>query len=382
MIDKLHLESFKCFSQADFTLRKLNLFVGCNGAGKSSVLQSLLAVRQSFESHLLQSHRLQLNGRLVQLGSFDEIFCVNSPTNFLNITLKYDNSNTLNLKVKRDPDHKLLVTIPVEQNYSLDGHLDLNLFRDCFNYLQAERLGPRKVYELSPDQMNPFDVGTQGEHGPVTLAAAANGLAVGNSALTLEAGTGETIPTLTYQWPLWMRRIFPGFDSQSESIARTDQVRLSFALGQIEGTGARFYTRPPNTGFGLSYVMGPLLAGLIAQPKSVLIVENPEAHLHPKAQSMLGEFLARVSLGGVQVFIETHSEHLLNGIRRVVKQGIVEPDDVTIHYFARDDDGFSVYDRILIDKDAKLSSWPSGFFDQLDKDLLEIYSVDDPTIPE
>ena len=63
------------------------------------------------------------------------------------------------------------------------------------------------------------------------------------------------------------------------------------------------------------------------------MVENPEAHLHPSAQAAMGEFLAISAASGIQVILETHSDHVLNGIRRAVKKGLITHHDVAIHFF-------------------------------------------------
>jgi predicted ATPase len=97
----------------------------------------------------------------------------------------------------------------------------------------------------------------------------------------------------------------------------------------------------------------------------MLIVENPEAHLHPAGQSRLGRFLARVAGSGVQVIVETHSDHVLNGVRlAAVADSSVPANDVIVHFF----DGDTV---LPIDLGARgdLSAWPTGFFDQIEDDL-------------
>ena len=73
--------------------------------------------------------------------------------------------------------------------------------------------------------------------------------------------------------------------------------------------------RPTNMGFGVSYALPVITAGLLAPAGSLLVVENPEAHLHPAGQSRVGRFLAHLAASGVQVVAETHSDHVLNGVR-------------------------------------------------------------------
>jgi len=102
----------------------------------------------------------------------------------------------------------------------------------------------------------------------------------------------------------------------------------------------------------------------------MLIVENPEAHLHPRAQSAIGEFLARVAAGGAQVVVETHSEHVLNGARRMVKQTVLTPEKLCLHYFANTKDVLEpTVTTIPVSLTGDISTWPEGFFDQLDQDL-------------
>ena len=82
------------------------------------------------------------------------------------------------------------------------------------------------------------------------------------------------------------------------------------------------FLRAVHTGDGLVQVLPIVVAALSAAEDSLLLIENPEANLHPAGQAHMGEFLAEVAAAGVQVILETHSDHVLNGIRRAVKQSI------------------------------------------------------------
>ena len=100
-----------------------------------------------------------------------------------------------------------------------------------------------------------------------------------------------------------------------------------------------------------------------------MLIENPEVHLHPAGQAFMGEFLADIARAGVQVIVESHSDHVLNGIRRAVKTGRLTPEHVVIHFFgARSDDGAQVHSPTL-DAAGNIDIWPEGFFDQFDKDM-------------
>lgn len=89
-----------------------------------------------------------------------------------------------------------------------------------------------------------------------------------------------------------------------------------------------------NVGFGITYALPILVSGLTVPEGGMLLVENPEAHLHAKAQSNMGYFLARMAAAGVRVIIETHSEHIVNGIRRMIVEGKSEMShkDMTIYF--------------------------------------------------
>ncbi len=112
-----------------------------------------------------------------------------------------------------------------------------------------------------------------------------------------------------------------------------------------------------------------MVGGLLAPADSLLIIENPEAHLHPAGQAQIGIFLAQAAAAGIQVVIETHSDHVLNGIRRAVRSKLIQPDQVAISFLQGA--GRVVTPRIYAD--GGIDPWPVGFFDQIEKDLLELF---------
>jgi predicted ATPase len=100
------------------------------------------------------------------------------------------------------------------------------------------------------------------------------------------------------------------------------------------------------------------------------LIENPEAHLHPRGQARIAELLALAASCGIQVLIETHSDHVLNGIRLAVHDGKLSPEDVQLHFFQRrQSDGQSLVVSPHIDKNGRIDQWPEGFFDEWDKSL-------------
>jgi predicted ATPase len=145
-----------------------------------------------------------------------------------------------------------------------------------------------------------------------------------------------------------------------------DLAALRFMRGGVSSE----WERPSNTGFGVSYCLPIIVAGLSAKKDSILIVESPEAHMHPSAQSAMGSFLGRLAATGIQVFIETHSDHVLNGIRRAA----IDPDHpllrehVVMNHLSRKEDEL-IKEEIRITEAGSLSSRPPEFFDQAEIDI-------------
>ena len=156
---------------------------------------------------------------------------------------------------------------------------------------------------------------------------------------------------------------------QLETIPDTDAILACFSFDRADQEETRRY-RAGNVGFGLSHVL-PVLSGLLAPSGALCLIENPEAHLHPRGQTKLAELAVRASRAGVQVMAETHSDHFIDGIRIAVRDGLIRPKDVAIHYFEREG-GKSVVASPQVDSDGRLSSWPEGFFDQHEDNLIRL----------
>ena len=133
----------------------------------------------------------------------------------------------------------------------------------------------------------------------------------------------------------WLQQLSPGVRLSITRIRGTDEVLLQYRYdGRRHETTSNFY-RPTNVGFGLTYSLPIVVACLAAPTGALLLLENPEAHLHPQGQAALGEMMARCANDGVQIIVETHSDHLLNGVRLAVKRGLIKSSDVVLHFFSR-----------------------------------------------
>ncbi len=165
-----------------------------------------------------------------------------------------------------------------------------------------------------------------------------------------------------------MEKFFPSCQLAIDTIPHANAVRLGIRTSSDTG-----FHRPGHTGFGLTQVLPVVVAALSSKSNGLLLIENPEVHLHPAGQASMGRFLAEVSAAGVQVILETHSDHVLNGVRRAVKDGKVRPQDVALHFFRSRTGGKETrlpqVESPSLDADGNVDVWPEGFFDQFDKDM-------------
>ena len=190
-----------------------------------------------------------------------------------------------------------------------------------FNYLSAERFGPRKALPIEGARGSLFDLGIHGEH-------VFDALLNHQDQIILRASDPRSLPDasgdrLRDQIEIWLAEISPGVRLHITGVPNADMAVGSFSFGR-EGELRSSEYRPTNVGFGLSYIL-PVVAALLAAPKDALvIIENPEAHLHPRGQTRMGELCARAAAAGVQVIIETHSDHVLDGARLMVKNGVLD----------------------------------------------------------
>jgi len=378
MINKLGLCGFKCFkNQQEFNLSKLNLFTGFNGRGKSTVFQSLLMLAQSLYSNGT-IEKLKINGQFVRLGLFDDIISFDNTGErvFFNIDSDIADIKTLELGYKELDDRNGIIckliangvncfTTKAEINAerkTLSIHTSLanypkesiEILLSNFYYISADRLGPT-MDEIKDDVLKDNPVGTKGEHRLITLSSQVktNGIRFNNKEKNDEKSLIDEVNK-------WLNYIMDGANIEIRGKEKEWSV-LQLILNNVKAV---------NTGFGYSYILAIIVTALIAPKGSCVFIENPEAHLHPRAQARLTELLCKMAEFGIQVFIETHSEHIVNGARLAsLKDEIdIKPKDISIHFF---DEDYSV-NPLKIEDNGQILNWPEGFFDQQEKDLSEI----------
>lgn len=371
MLTQIELRFFKCFELLKLPLANLTLLSGTNASGKSSVLQALVLLHQTMREHEW-STRLMLNGNTLKLGTVSDvidkvngrtIFQLNLATddNFVNWYFQGDRPE-MSMEVVRGSIGNDTFEDLENLHYLLPNKVETSIknLTQCLlrlTYITAERLGPRDVYPLE-DKLKTIVVGPTGEYAVSLLHIG------GDEQVLLELQIEDIPPTRLRQVEAWMQKFFPGSALVVEQVPRMNAVTLG-----IRNSDDTDFHRPIHVGFGLTQVLPIIIAALSAEKKDILLIENPEVHLHPAGQVLMGQFLAQVANAGIQVILETHSDHILNGIRRSVKSQILLPEQVALHFFKPRQPGFAQVISPQIDKSGNLDQWPDGFFDQFDKEM-------------
>lgn len=376
MISSFNIQNFKCFKSQDLKLGKLTILSGANGVGKSTVVQSLLLLRETWDkiqgilpdatsSKPNLSIPVSLNGPYsLCLGNTRNITNSELESNLLSLSTTTKNGETYRFDFEVDTEsHRTTIDYRAKVERAEDIHarfMGSSLFENELHYLTAERVGPRDLYGTSDQRF--INTGFSGEYTAQAIAQSSNRQI--SEHLCLVKGT----QLFRLQLEAWLDQITPGIQISTFEYPEVNRVRV----GLRKGTDTNWLS-PSNIGFGISYTLPIIVSGLLAPAGSMLIVENPEAHLHPAAQSAMGRFITRVAFSGVQVVVETHSEHVVNGARLEALSHPAFTSDVQFLFFStKDQEAQPEITSITMDGRGELSSWPLGFFDQQTKDLGDL----------
>ncbi len=370
MLKFIGLTNFKCFEALKLQCAPLNLLSGLNGMGKSSVIQSLLVLRQSFESGELVAGNLVLGGDRTDLGAGSDVLFEDAEEESIGFELHHEDRDGIHTWT-----HAFAYSHARDRLSAVDSSAgdivplawkERPPFGGDFANVEAERLGPRKFYPLSEVQARRRNLGGRGEYAWNYLRDHQDDL--------LEASDprrrGDSEATrLAEAVNEWLQEVTPGAHLHLEPVPAADAVLAGFTFDRPGDVASRRH-RATNVGFGLSYAF-PVVLALLMPPGTLSLIENPEAHLHPRGQTRLAELAVRATNAGLQVFIETHSDHFLDGVRIAVRDGLISPSDVAVHYFERPE-GRTVVSSPQLDADGRLSHWPQGFFDQHEENLARL----------
>ena len=364
MIRTLQLQNFKCFEDEEIDLGRLTLLAGLNGMGKSSVLQSLLLLRQSYQQGLLSKKLLALNGELVALGTAQDILFEEASKDKIGfgVILKDGTHAQWEFKYNREADVLKQISPTISKNI-----FKSSLFNDHFHYLQAERIGPRVTFDMSDYMVRRHhQLGSKGEYTAHFLHLFGTSIKTDKTMHHEKAKSND----LGDEVEAWVSEVSPGTRIEINPYSELDLMNLQYSFERGKQVSNAY--RSTNVGFGITYTLSVIVALLSSAKGDLVLLENPEAHLHPKGQVQMGKLIALAAKSGVQVIVETHSDHILNSVRLSVHTGTLLPEDISLNYFEqRDYDSGSrvVITTPQIDKNGRIDYWPPGFFDQFEKSL-------------
>jgi predicted ATPase len=398
MLTRLRIKNFKSLADTgDMDIRPLTFLVGPNSAGKSSVLQVLLMLRQT-GGERDPSITLKFNGSWVKLGSYPE--CVHrvageeSEIHQLEISFTflllarfgfvlsgfdktvdfssrfgYDGEVFLQRASYEGGRNEFIIERIGERQYKTNQDIDVQpqkfyaatpisekfgsvLLRSNLEYARALEFFLSQVFYLGPLRQRPElyyeesggmpqDVGLFGERTIDVLIA--------SDKKQKDAPLAQ------------LRHWLNVFDiaSDVELIAHTPTL-YEFQLTDKQ-TGV--LVNYAHVGFGASQILPIIVEGFYSPEHALLLVEQPEIHLHPRAQARLGDLLVDISQASKTLIVETHSEHLLSQVQVRIAQGDVKREDVAIYYFEPTSSGTRVV-PIEINALGQFVNWPPGFFDQ------------------
>lgn len=417
MFSQLRIKNFKAWNgEHQIDLAPISLFLGTNSAGKTSLLQMLLLLKQTAESPDRRQH-LNLGGQpgdLLHLGGFKDIvsghdpkkelafglsFAAQRPTKTTRTT-KYDvsycqaaggfplvktlmyESGERSFKVERgskgvyqlttadsnagkptvepkrliarnyEPERSVAFSAAAVAALGLEGgkvqDLSLQLVKELNEiiYLGPLRERPQRTYLWN--QQSPGDLGTKGEFAIQALLASANDRAK----KTEKGGRGWLVDRVSY----WLNKldVAEGFSIVNEGASVHYEVLVH--QGKIKANLV-------DVGFGVSQVLPVVTLAYFVPEGSTVIVEQPEIHLHPLAQTALADLFVEVSRERrVQFLVETHSENLFRRLQFLIADERVSPEEECRLYFVKPGEESARLHRLEVDEYGRIKNWPDKFF--------------------
>lgn len=323
MISHILLRNFKAFKKDQINLKPLTLISGLNNTGKSCFFQPLLLLRQSYQQGFLPSTGLTLNGDLVEIGKARDTLCEDATENEVEFEIVFDESLTANWRF--NCKRKTADILPILSSMPEEVYLS-SLFNNDFYFIRSDRNNLNQCLQF---------LEIHGEE-PVHQAALCH--------------PNSQSVSLIHQVQAWLQEISPGINLKVEHIHRL--------------------------GVGIKYILPMLVTILTAKSGSLIVLEHPETYLHSKSESKMGLLLSLAASCGIQIIVETHSDHIFNGIRLAVRDQKLNFESVAIHYCYKESyyrPGYSFeISSPKIDRDGRIDEWPDGFFDQWEIDLMQL----------
>lgn len=354
MIKSLSIEGLKSFTKAELSLGALTLLTGLNNSGKSTVLQAL---------RMCSDKAPEAGPYLQGLGAYPELKSnLTAPSTAVTVVATSDGGE-IHVEILEGSHRRTKAGIS-----------------PLIQFVSADRFGPKVELPIPLDESELSGVGERGE-----FSAHFAGLVENFQVPDPLRHSSSSSSALKHQLSAWMSEVSPGVKLDFFVDRKFDASRV-----EIDSY------RATNTGFGLSYALPVVLlvlastssagkdtskapamafANSVLERGATLLIENPEAHLHPRGQTAIGRLLATAASLGTQMVVETHSDHILDGVRLAVRRMKSEfKGDFQVAFLSKDQDQETKVDTISIGPDGKLEKWPAGLFDQMGINLRDLSS--------
>lgn len=351
MLNKIEIYNLKSISDLCINCKALNVFVGTNSSGKSTAIQSLLFLSQNLEK------QVGLNSDLMRLGKFEDVRC------------RYTGEDSIRVGVT-DEEQNYLYRMLTDRGECLRGMADeeseelrkrLDYYSRGLQYLSCNRVGPRGTYEKD---LSLYE--TIGVNGEYAISYLNNH---GQDVLENELCKNRQNLTLLGQVNWWLRYIVDT-EIQTEEWQGANQIVASYQMGKLTRVS------PQNIGAGISYLISILILCLSAKHGSTIIIENPEIHLHPKAQGRICEFLYFIASTQRQIFVESHSDHIFNGFRAGIASKKMERKGLSILFFSLNENYTTDVEEVIIGEYGRIENQRKDLFDQFDLDLNRMLGIE------
>jgi predicted ATPase len=426
--------NYRSFRHLDVELAPITLFVGPNNSGKSSVISVLRLLAQTLESNDLNV-RLLLNGALGDFGTYKDLVFDNETRRHLEISFSFDPSKDMrvigadrhrisfNLQYRYRSSLKEIVLKKVESHGDGRHHLTAEFNEDSERF-SIKKIGKQELTSTLAQfgRLRTFDVrnflprtslppvAPEGSD-PIlkllnneTRIASRNAYAATRVLQSIEyVGAMRVPPARTYLYTGDRRRKVGASGEHAVTMLAMDSMRrgsksrgirqgvvkwLSLAgiasdikivplsdryfEVHVQHPVTKEYENFADVGYGNSQVIPVLVGGLNLSSGECLIVEEPEIHLHPRAQAELGDFFLELCQRGVQSLVETHSEYMIVRLQKHIAAGALSPDDVRIYYVNPTPEGKELIRLELDEKGLFKQEWPGGFFPERLQEAREL----------
>ncbi|MBK8806980.1 MAG: DUF3696 domain-containing protein [Bacteroidales bacterium] len=385
MISKLDLINFKSHSNTIINLSNLTVLCGSNGVGKSSLIQVLLLLREAFLKDK-SFDILDLKSNPVKIGTVNDAIYEFGEFDGFDIKITFLDKYFFDFYYEAlTEDDKLKSFIRLNKTKSqvqlIVHNDDLSLFNTNFQYIGAARLGPLEQYPKDDKIVDVHKQISVLEGKAEYFVHFLNKFRDEDVIDELCISSGNfSFKDLYTQVTLWEKYIFNGANTEVQDIGKLGYLlKYSFDNERSPNKKTREF-EAKNVGFGLTYTLPILVAILSAKKGSLIIIENPEAHLHPKGIANLTELMCLAAQAGIQIIIETHSDHVINGILVQSKfyeennfSAGIDRKNISIYQFDRNDiEHCSIAIPIMVEEGGRIYEKPIGFFDQITNDLREL----------